>query len=444
MNIAAQVLLVFGAIGMLLLLMALVRRLAQRANLGAEVQRKVVHIGTGFFAMALPWLFPERWPVYVLIAVTLVVMVVLRLPSLSGKLGDVIHGVERRSHGDFLLAIAIGLCFFLAEGDVLFYILPIAVLTLSDAAAALTGTTYGSRRFKVESGHKSVEGSVAFFVVTLLIALILLMFLSDLPPANILTLAVMMAAFGTLVEAQSWRGFDNFFLPLGLQVFLIVHSQTSLLDLLGIAALFLFVIVSFRTLGKRLGYTTHAIRVYVVAMFLILAVVELQNAIFPALVLLTHVWATLRHPSRDEYGDLDIVAALALFSFGWLALGRATGWNAVQFYGLTSMGIAMGLMAIALKRQVFWVPVIAGLLYGLRLLITELNSLESRWAEPLWFLPALCLALPASAVWLAPAFFNKDRGLKLTLLSLALPLSYYIFLLLNRSGLTAMMAGGGL
>ena len=138
------------------------------------------------------------------------------------------------------------------------------------------------------------------------------------------------------MEAQSWRGYDNFFLPLGLLVFLSIHSQSSLPQLAGLVALFLAALFGFGVLGRRLGLTPHASRVYVVAMFLILAVVEVQNALLPALVLLGHAFAARRNPDEDAYGELDVVAALALISFGWLALGNATGWNAVAFYGLSA------------------------------------------------------------------------------------------------------------
>jgi hypothetical protein len=61
-----------------------------------------------------------------------------------------------------------------------------------------------------------VEGSAVFFLITLLISIICLMLMTPLPPLNILVISMMVAGFGTLVEAASWRGFDNLFLPLGL------------------------------------------------------------------------------------------------------------------------------------------------------------------------------------------------------------------------------------
>lgn len=443
MSVAVQVVAAVASVGVLLGLMALVRVLAARADLDAEVSRKLVHVGTGIYAMALPWLFPDRWPVYMLVGLTIVAMVLLRLPRLSGGLGAALHGVRRRSWGDFMFALAVGLCFFLADGGALFYVLPIAVLTLADAAAALAGTAYGTRRFRVEDGHKSVEGSVVFFTVTLLIALICLMFLSRIPPANILALSVMIAAFGTLVEAQSWRGFDNLFLPLGLLVFLSIHADSSLAALAGLAGLFTVALVGFRAVGPRLGLTTHAARVHVVAMFLILAVVEVQNAILPAMVLVANAWAGLRRPAADDYGDLDIVAALALFSFGWLALGTATGWNAVQFYGLTSMGLAMGLGALAIGARPVRLALFAALLLGLRGAATAINPPHTLWAESLWGLAVLCLVSGAALALAAPGFLRRDRVAKLTILSLVPPLGYYLLAILRPERIAAVTEVGG-
>ncbi len=428
MSVAAQLLIAFGSVAALLIVMAQARRLP----VSAEVKRKLVHVGTGLYAMGLPWLFPDRWPVYMIVALTLVVMVALRLPQIAGRLGEAVHSVERRSYGDFLLAISVGLCFFFADGEALFYVLPIAVLTLADAAAALAGTTYGTRRFKVEEGVKSVEGTVVFFVITLLVALISLMFLSDLPPLSILTLALLVAGFGTLVEAQSWRGYDNLFLPLGLLMLLQGHSTSPLQDLLPIAAVFALAVLAARYIGPRFGLSTHAARVYVVAMFLILATVELQNAILPALVLLAHAWACARNPGGDDFEALDIIAALALFSFGWLALGTALGWNAVQFYGLTAMGLVMGLTTLALRRALIWVPVIALALIGLRQIVTWLNPPPSLWAEPLLVLACLCLSLSALASAVLPGAFFRHRVLKLTVLSMILPLGYYAWAVMDQ------------
>ncbi|PUB10170.1 hypothetical protein [Yoonia sediminilitoris] len=429
MNNALQIALALGSVAVLLGLMAVVRHLAALWHIGPEVQRKLVHIGTGLYAIMLPWLFPDRWPIYMLVGLTLLVMLVLRLPN-SG-LGRTLHGVERQSYGDFLLAISVGLCLFLAEDQIFLYVLPIAVLTLADAAAALAGSTYGTRFFKIEEGEKSIEGSTVFFAVTLLIAILCLMLMTGLPPLNIIVLSVMVAAFGTFVEAVSWRGFDNMFLPLGLLIFLAVHANDPLPDLLALASFFATCIVAFKLVAPQLGLTAHAARVYVTAVFLVIAVTAIQNAIFPILVLAAHAWSRTTTPSQSQYPDLDIVVGLAMISFGWLVLGNATQWNAVSFYGMTAMGLMLGFCALAVTGQRVLVRVITltAIVAGaclLRMIILQLNPDGTNWNGMMW--PAVAgmamLTLGLPSLW--PVAFAQARVAKLTLLALAPPLVTYL------------------
>lgn len=421
-----QIALAFGSVLVLIGLMGLVRAGARRYDLGPEVQRKLVHVGTGLYAIGLPWVFAENWPVYMLIGLTLAVMAALRLPRFSSGLGAALHGVERRSYGDFLLAGAVALCLFLSGGDPLLYVLPLALVTLADAAAALVGTSYGRRRFAVEQGYKSLEGTVAFFVLALLIALLCLMFLSDLPDLPVLILALMVAGFGTLVEAQSWRGFDNLFLPLGVLVFLGVHGSSSIPELLGLTALFLLSIVFFRGIGDRFGLTPHAARVHVVAMFLIVAVSDVQNALLPGLALLAHALASQIAPDQDDFGELDIVAALGLISFGWLGLGEALGWNALGFYGCTAMGLAMGFGTLALQRWIWAVPLLAAALFAMRLTVVGWNPVFTEWAEPLHLLALIVLTATSLPALIARDWLRRGRVAKLALLAGLPPLIWYL------------------
>ncbi|MEM9249656.1 MAG: hypothetical protein AAGB05_13290 [Pseudomonadota bacterium] len=429
MTPAAQVVLAFGSVAVLLGVITAVRHVAAAWTIGAEVQRKLVHIATGLYALTLPWLFPDRWPVYMLVVLTLGVMLLLRLPG--SRLGTTLHGVQRTSYGDFLLAIAVGLCLFFADDALYLYVLPIAVLTLADAAAALAGSTYGTRLFRVEDGQKSVEGSVVFFVVTLLISIICLMLMTPLAAPNILLLSVLVAAFGTLVEADSWRGFDNLFLPMGLLIFLAAHSASSMPELATLAAIFLLSSLATHALAPRLGLSAHAGRVYLVAVFLLLSVTALQNTVAPILVLAAHAWSRSAAPCTARFPDLDIVAALALVSFGWLALGNATTWNAISFYGVAASGMFIALSALALAPRPL--PERAGQLLAiglglclLRAHVLWLNPEATNWNGPMWTLFAASLLLAALPPALLPRAFAKARVAKVTLLSLVLPLSAYL------------------
>ena len=213
--------------------------LGSRFSWRPELARKGVHVATGTYATFLPFMFGEVWPVLLLIGMAATAMLVLRLPHLANAgLGSTLHGVARQSYGELLLAAAIGVVFALSIGNPVLYVLPMAVLTLSDAAAALVGTRYGRKFFEVEAGTKSAEGVAAFFLVTWIVAMVVLLLLSDVGRGNVILLSVIIAAFGAMVEADSWHGLDNLFVPVGIYLFLAGHIATPPQDLLVLAATF--------------------------------------------------------------------------------------------------------------------------------------------------------------------------------------------------------------
>lgn len=430
MSALLQITMALGSVAMLVTLMAIVRRLAQSWKISAEVQRKLVHIGTGLYALVLPWLFSDQWPVYLLVALSLLVMLVLRLPN--SRLGNTLHGVERQSYGDFLLAISIGLCLFLAEGRMFLYVLPIAVLTLGDAAAALAGSKYGTLIFRIEDGHKSFEGSAVFFFVTLIISVFCLMIMTPFAPLNIIVLSLMVAGFGTVVEATSWRGYDNLFLPMGILLFLSEHAADPLSELLLLAVLFVACTVAFMVVAPRVGLTYHAASVYVTAVFLLLIGTAFQNALVPILVLVAHAWCRSTAPCQSKFPDLDIVAGLAIISFGWWVLGNATTANAISFYGITSMGMLMGFCALALTPRrpfirVVGMLLVAAALFGIRSIVIELNPDNTNWNGPMWPVIAICFALTTFVPSIWHQSFAHTRVAKVTALALLIPLAYYLY-----------------
>ncbi|MFV0382955.1 diacylglycerol/polyprenol kinase family protein [Paracoccus sp. (in: a-proteobacteria)] len=432
MSAFLQIVMALGSVAILLGAMALIRQHAAAHDISPELQRKLIHIGTGLYALTLPWLFSDRWPVYLLLAVTLAVMLVLRLPRIATLgLGATLHSVERQSWGDILLAVAVGMCLFLSGDQPYLYVLPIAVLTLADAAAALAGSNYGRKFFVVEEGRKSIEGSVVFFTLTFLISLICLMLMTPLAAVNMLLISAMVAGFGTMVEATSWQGFDNLFLPVGLLIFLSTHANKDPLSLTLLAVGFAISVIAFLSVARPLGLTRHSARVYVIAVFLLLAVTSFQNALIPILVLLVHVWSRSANPGTARFPDLDIVAAVALISFGSLVLGPVAGHNTIPFYIVTTMGLATGLAALALQPHPVWlrvsglVAIIAGLC-ALRYWTLAASPPATNWAGPFWGTALASLALTALVPCLFPQSFRDLRIRKLSALALIVPLPAYL------------------
>jgi len=247
--------LVLGVLGALLALLRLFQVLAAPHP---EVTRKLLHIGMGMVTLALPWLFDELWPVLVLAAVSVVLLLSLRLvKALKHGLGSVVVGVDRASLGEIYFPLAVAILFGLYlqtdEKDpatrVLLYCIPVLLLTLADAAAALVGIRYGQVQYATADGHKSAEGSVAFLACAFLLVHVPLLLFTQTGRAECLLIALLLALLAMAVEAIAWNGLDNLVLPLAsfllLKVYLTLDVDALLMRVVFTLAL-LAVVLAFR------------------------------------------------------------------------------------------------------------------------------------------------------------------------------------------------------
>ena len=77
-------------------------------EVSAEVVRKLVHLGGGGVALTLPWLFSDPWPVYVLGALSLALLAIVRIvPALREGPGQVLMAVSRHSFGEFWYVLGV-------------------------------------------------------------------------------------------------------------------------------------------------------------------------------------------------------------------------------------------------------------------------------------------------------------------------------------------------
>ena len=184
--------------------------LFKRWGFSKESTRKTAHIGAGLLALPFPWLFKSIWPILLLCGSFLLIMVV----SKALKMFDGVHGVERKSLGAFVFPAMIVLIFALAK-EPLHYTIPIAVLSLSDALAALIGKKYGRHQFHTLGETRSMEGSTAFFIPTFLLVHLPLLLLSDTGKLACVLMALGCAILVTAFEMISVKGLDNVFIPFG-------------------------------------------------------------------------------------------------------------------------------------------------------------------------------------------------------------------------------------
>jgi phytol kinase len=186
-----------------------------------ELLRKFLHIGMGVVSLSLPWLFNTAWPVVLLGGAFGVGLLAGRSSAFWRRVaGGIICGVKRTSVGDLCFPAAVAVVFLLSAGDTPHFCIPMLTLTLADATAALVGTRHGAHRFGRPGGEKSVEGSVAFFIVALPCASVPLRVWTGGGWVETLLVSLNLALLVTLVEALSWNGLDNLTIPLSAFVLL--------------------------------------------------------------------------------------------------------------------------------------------------------------------------------------------------------------------------------
>lgn len=206
-----------GALSVIVLGIVLIIGLAicqARYPMHPEVVRKLLHVGMGLTALSFPWLFRDIEPVLGVVGAAMVVLVAVRKAPYLRRFGTVLDGVARSSRGDVCFLVAIVALFALSGGDALMFGVPILVLTLADTAAALVGIRYGRVRLAIVPGGKSVEGSIAFFIVAFICVSIPVVLLGHAELPAVLAGAAILACVTTTVEAVAGKGLDNLLVPL--------------------------------------------------------------------------------------------------------------------------------------------------------------------------------------------------------------------------------------
>lgn len=243
-------------------MLSLLRLWQRRAQPDAELVRKLLHIGMGVFALSFPLLFTTVWQAAVLCVLSLGMLVALqRVTWLRQRFGTVLGEVRRCSQGELYFVLGLTTLFCLARHSLLLYVIPLLILTLADAAAALVGRHYGRHRFATLGGAKSVEGALACFAVTTMTTYSVLVWIAAMSGMRALLIALVLAFGVTFVEACAGRGFDNLLLPVGAYWMLEYLLYRTTMEVLTLLLLALWIVVSLTIVGKELQYgSTYSYR----------------------------------------------------------------------------------------------------------------------------------------------------------------------------------------
>jgi len=179
-----------------------------------ELKRKALHICVGLTALSFPLFLNETW--MIISALGLVVawlMAVRQVPALRRHFGSVLHEVKRKSLGEIYFAFSIGGLLLLTQNEPIFFVIPILVLTLADAFAAIVGKVFPIGPLGGMARGKTAAGCTAFFVVAFIVSFWPLLAIANLQTVHALAAATGLAMATCVTEAISRRGVDNLLVP---------------------------------------------------------------------------------------------------------------------------------------------------------------------------------------------------------------------------------------
>lgn len=194
----------------ILAVMAGAQLLRSSMNMNPEGSRKLVHFASGCVVCTFPFVFNALGSVALLCLVFLLIMVV----SLLNQWLSSIHEVGRESGGAFLFPVAVFLIFYLSGGNWIYFLVPMLLLTVPDAAAALIGKRYGLISYSVHQQTRSLEGSAIFFLFSFNVILIPTLLWGGVSNEVAILVALLLALIITGIESVCILGVDNLFVPL--------------------------------------------------------------------------------------------------------------------------------------------------------------------------------------------------------------------------------------
>ena len=311
---------VFAVLAGLLIGLPLVRSMVLRTGASAETARKSVHVAMGLGCVAFPWIFERPLPVWILTGIVTMLLGVLRaIPSLRSGVGSALHGIKRLSYGEILFAPAVAMVFHGSQDRPLLHVIPIGILTISDAAGALAGTRWGKRSYGCGDGFKTVEGSLMFLATAFLCVFLPLYLSGETAAMRGAWIAIILATLAMMAEGTSDRGFDNLVVPVGCLFVLgrLMDCETPALINRFVVLVLLLALVLW---GSRWSSLSGAALLGAALLGYVCAVIaDWRFALPPAGVFLCHVFTTRRHKLTQHFDHrLDAVLAHSIGCLPWV------------------------------------------------------------------------------------------------------------------------------
>lgn len=192
---------IFGLIG-------LAEFLRRRRGYGSGFTRKVIHIGVGMLAWALPFLFNEPW----LFIVACVGFMIINLLDWRFGFFAAMSSSSRSNLGTVYFPLAAAVVAYVYWDYPPIMVAALMPLTWGDGLAPVIGKLFGKHTYEIQGTTRSLEGTAGFFFAALLATWLALWIMPGSPaltPAEAFLPALIVSLATAVVEAVTIWGLDN-------------------------------------------------------------------------------------------------------------------------------------------------------------------------------------------------------------------------------------------
>lgn len=185
-------------------------------HLRAEYSRIFAHLFAGIACLMIVNRFSSHWYVVAICIQSSIFLLI----SKKMNLFDSHHNVARDTNGSsiFFMGVLAAYILSIIRNDIFLFIIPVAVLTLSDPVASVAGMNCRSGNIHIagikKNFAKTWTGSLGFFISAALIIYAGLFIFYDQSFLMMITVSISVSFFSAIAEAVSEKGTDNFWIPL--------------------------------------------------------------------------------------------------------------------------------------------------------------------------------------------------------------------------------------
>ena len=309
-------------------LLYLLRLYQQRAHPppSPELVRKLFHISGGVLGLSLPWLFDSLRPVLILSTVMIGTFLAMRfVRRVRGGVGQVLLGVNRSSVGEFCYMSSVCLLFWLSAGNKLLYSVPLLILALADAFAALVGEEYGKLPLRMAGAPKTYEGSFTFMLTAFFCVHVPVLLSAQTGRLESLLVGVGVGAMVMMAEVAAWWGLDNVIVPIWSYMLLKSMVRMNAVELVSHIVVLVALTLFIRLWRRRTILGDDALFGATVWSYVVWSAAGWRWVLPPAMQLAVYALLTARVAmDRSRVHRFPIVLANIAGSMLWLLIYRQT------------------------------------------------------------------------------------------------------------------------